>query len=92
MRFYIIDCFGWKKFCEKPKEGELQLVKEFYTNLEERVDDKVFVRGKWVDVSSLVINNLIGVPKHEEDDYSTLIEDGLDKNELVRKLCQGNEK
>lgn len=47
----------------------------------------VFVRGKWADVSSLAINNLIGAPKHEKDDYSVLMEEALDTNELVNKLC-----
>lgn len=35
-----------EKLCEKREEGFLLLVKEFYTNLDERVDDKVFVREK----------------------------------------------
>lgn len=46
------------------------------------------MRGKWDDISSVVINNLIGTPEHEEDDYSVLMEEGLDTNELVEKLCQ----
>lgn len=68
----------------------LRLVKELYANLEEMADDKVSVRGKWADVSSLAINNLIRAPKHEKDDYLVLIEEGLDTNELVKKLCQSN--
>lgn len=70
------------------KLGVLQVVKEFYANLEERVDDKVFVRGKWVNISSMAINNLIGALEHEKDDYSVLMEERLHTNELVRKMCQ----
>lgn len=70
------------------KLGVLQVVKEFYANLEERVDDKVFVRGKWVNISSVVINNLIRTPEQEEDDNLVLMEECLDTIELVEKLYQ----
>lgn len=33
-------------FCAKPVETVLPVVKEFYANLEERVDEKVFVSGQ----------------------------------------------
>lgn len=62
-------------------------MKEFYANLEQRVEDKVFMRGKWVDVSSEAINSLISAPEHEEDDYFVLME-GLETSELVERLCQ----
>lgn len=70
------------------KLGVLQVVKEFYANLEERVDDKVFVRGKWVKISSVVINNPIRTPEQEEDDNLVLMEECLDTIELVEKLYQ----
>lgn len=46
----IINCLGWKKIYKKLDEGALQLVKEFYANLHERVDNKVFVREKRVKI------------------------------------------
>lgn len=36
----------------------------------------------------MTINNLIGAAEHEEDDYLVLVEEGLDTNELINKLCQ----
>lgn len=62
-------------------------MKAFYANLEERLEDRVFVRGKWVDVSSEAINNLIGAPKHNKDDYTMLMEEGQETNVLVQTLC-----
>lgn len=44
----------------RPDDGALQLVKEFYANLEEKVVDKVIVRGKWISMFSEAINKLIG--------------------------------
>lgn len=58
----IVNNIGWMKFCEKSSEGELQVVKDFYANLEERVEDKVFVRRKWFYVLSEAINNMIDAP------------------------------
>lgn len=73
----------------KLDEGVLQL-EEFYTTLEERVDDKVFVRGKWISMSSEAINKLIRAPDYEEDEYSVLMDDGVDTTDLAKKRCQDN--
>lgn len=59
---------------------------EFYANLGQRVEYKVFMRGEWVDVSTEAINNLISAPEHEDDDYSVLME-GPETSELVERLC-----
>lgn len=42
----IITSLGWTKLYMKQEEGALLLVKELNANLEEKVEDKVFVRGK----------------------------------------------
>lgn len=42
----IITSLGWTKLCMKQEEGALLLVRELNANLEEKVEDKVFVRGK----------------------------------------------
>lgn len=66
----IIKSCGWVAFYGKLDKGVLQLVREFYANVEEKEDDKVFVRDKWVMITSKAINELIGAPNREEDDYS----------------------
>lgn len=78
----IINYLGCKKFCRKLEEGVLHKVKDFIANLVERVDDKVLLE------ESGLINNLLEALEHEEDDYSVVMEEGLDINERVRKLCQ----
>lgn len=37
-----------------------------------------------------IINKLIGAPDYEEDDYSILMDDGVDTKELDKELCQTN--
>lgn len=72
--------------------NNLQLVGEFYANVEDRVDDEVFVRGVWMMLASEAINKLVDTLEHEEDDYSLLMEEGMDAKELEKKLCQNTRK
>lgn len=62
------------------------MVREFYTNSEEKVKNKAFVNGKWVTMTSEIINELISAPDHEEDDYSVLMDEGVKTKELEKKL------
>lgn len=47
----------------------------------------MFVREKWINMSSETINKLIGAPDHEEDDYSVMIDEGVENVKSVKKLC-----
>lgn len=74
----IIKSCGWAAFYGKPDEGVLQLVREFYASMEEKKDDKVFMWDNWEIIISEAINELIGAPNHEEDNYSVLMDEGVD--------------
>lgn len=37
---------------------------------------------------SEAINKIIGIPDHKEDEYSALMDEGVETSELVNKLCQ----
>lgn len=65
-------------------------MREFYANLAEMRNEKVFVRGVWVMLTSETIDKLEEAPDHEEDDYSMLMEEGVDTMELEKKLCEDN--
>lgn len=64
------------------------MVKEFFVCLEERVGDKVFARGKWINMLSEAINKLIGAPGNEKGGYTTLMDEGVEIAEIVKKLRQ----
>lgn len=66
----------------------MHLVKEFYANIGGRLDDKVFV----LDVSSVVINNLIGALEHEEDDYLGTNGGRIRHKWAGEELCQSDKK
>lgn len=59
----IIERLGWKQICAKHGEAVL-----FCANLQGMVNDNVFIRVHWVDISSSVRNNLLSNPKHVEDE------------------------
>lgn len=52
------------------------------------VDDQVFVRGKWIEFNSLILNELLNCPDHDDDDYEKLLKDGVQIEKLENKLCQ----
>lgn len=39
-------------------------------------------------MSSKEINKFIRAPDYEEDEYSVLMDDGVDTTDLAKKLCQ----
>lgn len=66
----------------------MQLVKELFVNLDDRADDKVLVRGKWINMSSETFNKLSS--EAFKDEFSGLIDEGVDTIELAKKLCLAN--
>lgn len=84
----IIERLGWGELCAEQREVVLPLVKEFYANRKGMVNDKVFVRGEWIDFSCPVLNDLLCCPDHDEDDYKKLIEKGVDTEQMEEMLCQ----
>ena len=55
--------------------------------MESMVDNKVFVRGVWVQVTSEDLNKIIGAPDYAEDAYSLMMEEGITPDALTSKLC-----
>lgn len=66
------------------------MVREFYANLAEMRNENIFVRGVRVMLTSETINKLVEAPDHEEENYSVLMEEGVDTKELEKKLCENN--
>lgn len=78
----IIESLGREQICAKPGKAVLPIMKEFYANLQGMVNDKVFVRGQWVDISISVPNKLLSSPDDDEDEYIRLMEEGVETNQL----------
>ena len=52
----IIEKRGWLLFCEHKALGFVDVVKEFYANMVDMKDKKVYIRGKWISFNREQIN------------------------------------
>lgn len=49
------------------------------------VNDQVFVRGEWIEFNSIVLNDLLNYPEHNDDDYEKLLKDAIQIERSWRK-------
>ena len=64
------------------------MAKEFHSNLLFRVGSTVYVRGKWVDFSAAVINQVYNLVDDDSDAYKALFKD-TDYQMIMRFLTRG---
>ena len=69
---FVIQEKGWTKLCEHPLVGIALIVCEFYSNPRFRVGSTVYVRGKWVDFSTIAINRLYNMVDDDSEAYEAL--------------------
>lgn len=72
---YIIIEQQWKKFFKHPQPYNIQIMKEFYSNMSNTSQKKLegLERGRLIQYSQKIINMVFGV-KIMEDSYQSLIE------------------
>ena len=86
---FIIQEKGWTKLCEHPSPGIAPVVREFHSNLRDRIGSTVYVRGKWVDFSVAMINRLYNLADNDSDAYRALFLK-TDYQQLMRSLTRGH--
>ena len=65
---------GWLKFIAVQPPGVILLVREFYANVGDSQDRRVFVRGKYVSIAAEEINAYYGTPNFPVgDEYSVYV-------------------
>ena len=64
---------GWRNFNKHPKRGYAVIVREFYANLTEQEEYKVFVRGKKVLFDRHTINGVYKLPVFDNSAYQQLV-------------------
>ena len=52
---------GWQSLGEHKEPGYVALVKEFFANLVEKEEKRLYVRGHWVDFNKEEINRLFSL-------------------------------
>ena len=73
--------------------GMLQIalvVKDFHSNLRFRVGPIVYVQGKWVDFSAIVINRVYNLVDDDSEAYRVLFQD-IDYQMIMRSHTRDGE-
>lgn len=68
-----LDHVQWNTFCRQPfKSTTILIIQEFYASFPESEDNKVFMRGVYVDVALIVIEVVHKTPRYSFDFYDQL--------------------
>ena len=81
----------WDKLCQPPSDpGSRELTREFHANLRDAQDNKVYMRGTYIDISPRNINKYFDILHlEEEDDYSTMLLATILETEIAAVVTRG---
>ena len=68
----VIQSRGWDTFVKSHQPAMATIVREFYANLPEHRDRRVFVRGKWVSFRRDAINTFYGLQDVDNSAFDVL--------------------
>ena len=68
---------GWQKFVDVLKRTNESLMKEFLANWPEKVEEKVYIRRKWITVNSMIINMIFNLEDYEDSEEQLLEEERI---------------
>ncbi|KAK8958519.1 hypothetical protein KSP40_PGU015019 [Platanthera guangdongensis] len=81
-----IRALQWESFCHPRTEAILPWVYEFYANARDSNGEKVFVRGKSVDFSAKIINDLFDLDNNIQDGYANILT-SVSLDEMMAMVC-----
>ena len=64
--------WSWSKLCEHPPLGVALVVREFCTNLQDKVGSTIFVQWKWVLFDASTINRVFGLTNADSKKFIAL--------------------
>ncbi|XXG76621.1 hypothetical protein AAC387_Pa08g0928 [Persea americana] len=72
-----------------PKQIYVEWVKEFYNNMEiqDSVNLKTYVRGKWITISAADLADFIDIPEVENSDYPIPENTPIDYDSVGTTIC-----
>ncbi|KAL2525203.1 putative S-locus lectin protein kinase family protein [Abeliophyllum distichum] len=89
----VIERNKWEKFVATPRVAYVEIVKEFYANIHDNLDNpehpnyqQVYMRGQYIPFSPLVILRYYGLDDTENDIFEAAT---TNLNEVVTSICQG---
>ena len=85
---FLHNIIHWKKLCEHLNLGVALVVREFHTNLRDRIGSTIFVRGVWVPFDNLTINRFFEIQDKEIEEYRVLYREP-NYDLILKKLTDG---
>ena len=70
-----------------PKAAVVLVVQEFYANMEEHRNFRVFMRGKWVAFDKTTINKHYNLPNIDNDRYEHILKGAANWETIMNALC-----
>ena len=67
----------WEELVKHPEAAVVPLVREFYTNMKEHRNFRVFVRGKMVPFDRTTINRYYKLSNIENDEYEQMLKGSI---------------
>ena len=82
----MIEKRGWETLYADQRAGYATVVREFYSNLVERKDNTVYVRGVWVPYGAQAINQVYGMAGHKHGSKFKKLLENPDLKKIAEKL------
>lgn len=79
----------WEELVKHPEAAVVPLVREFYANMKEHRNFRVFVRGKMVPFDRTTINRYYKLSNIENDAYERMLEGSINWDTIKDALCPG---
>ena len=79
----------WKELVKHPEAAVVPLVREFYANMKEHRNFRVFVRGKIVPFDRTTINRYYKLSNIVNDEYERMLEGSINWDTIKDALCLG---
>ncbi|KAL2542428.1 Integrase catalytic domain-containing protein [Abeliophyllum distichum] len=90
---HVIERNKWETFVATPRVAYVEIVKEFYANIHDNLDNpehpnyqQVYMRGQYIPFSPLVILRYYGLDDTENDVFEAAT---TNLDEVVTSICQG---
>ena len=79
----------WEELVKHPEAAVVPLVREFYANMEEHRNFRVFVQGKMVPFDRTTINQYYNLPNIDNDGYEHMLQGSINWETIMNALCLG---
>ena len=79
----------WEELVKHIKAAVVPIVREFYANMEEHKNFRIFVRGKWVAFDRTTINRYYNLPNINNDEYEHMSKGEVNWETIMNALCPG---